>query len=1058
MAEEPIEQRLQNNSELDPIPQQLPAEPVGSSEATPTETTTPTATLEDEFKAIETGQQAPSPQSSPSSVVKKVVGPPKRLLTTASKRLSTVTGTKSTASPGTTARGSSSTTSTAGGLSKPPARPPVSSSRRTATGGGTASVATAASGHRSQPSTSSTDGDKSKKPIGSAPKRMSMAPATTLRSPASKPASTADRRSTITPGTAPGSGSSSTATRKPALPSTARGSSTTASTRGAPITTRTRTTTTRPSTITSGTASRATSGKVIPGGGTQAKTLSASDQEHIKRLEAERDEMEKRMEEMKKSIQDGSSEERRSGGLDPEHLNLQETVKEREARIAELEKEKVAQEQETASLNKVTKEAHEKELADLQDSWHDKIETLKEVLENEKASHTGALESLQKGIESEKESTSSLTAQLAERTSALGITKESLAQAESDAKTEKDAYESLLEARDSEIKGNAQVIDQLKSEVQKSHGSRKALEARLSDAKAAVENSEKASASKINEAQQAAASTVTSLEERLEKQEKANLEDKKALTNSQEELAGLKKVMDAFDQESKDKENQHAAAITKAKAELDAKVKEISTLAIRHDTVIKNMGDDHAAEFEALESTMENKHKKQLEELQEKHNSALKSLDEKDTSHSSEIDTLRAEHAKSLAKVKSDQNAQSALRGDSEKKTAAELAALKSQHEDVVGKLEAEMASLKAESDSKLEKAKLTHQKEIESIQANLASEHSKEIDSLQQKHNASTQDQLEALEQTHSKKLASIEAKSSDASKLQAEHEGALAKLKTEIDANRAELASAQKQTKSDEAHLKTSKAEFAALKTESTASQEKLTAELNNAKTQLASTQAEFSSSQKQTSTENEEMIKKLRAESTSVKVELERAKSQREDTSALEKRYTDEIEGLNTSLARDKETIATLTAELSKAQAEAKASPALEKEVTQTKEELKVAKENADRDISDMNQVFAKQIETFQREADTLNEHNKSLKEQLASEQKLKDQLQAQLGAGKGLASSKWAGDGTEGEERVTPSKSAGTMAALRRQVESLKELNSEAKEENQRMLEELSPPEP
>ena len=191
----------------DEVTEELPSEEVPASDGT------------EPAQGVGEETSAPSP-------AKKTSVPPKRPITTAKR----VAGSGTTSAP----KGTPASTARAvpgSGLTKPPTRPPPGSTiRRTA---GTATGPTASSGHKSHPSTSSTDNDK--KPLGGTAKRMSLAGtgSGTARSPVTKPASTADRRSSLNPSTStvrkPLSNNNS-----PSKPST---TSATAVSRGPPSTT-----------------------------------------------------------------------------------------------------------------------------------------------------------------------------------------------------------------------------------------------------------------------------------------------------------------------------------------------------------------------------------------------------------------------------------------------------------------------------------------------------------------------------------------------------------------------------------------------------------------------------------------------------------------------------------------------------------------------------------------------------------------------------------------------------------------------------------------------------
>ncbi|MCJ1305409.1 hypothetical protein MMC08_008223 [Hypocenomyce scalaris] len=165
-------------------------------------------------------------------------------------------------------------------------------------------------------------------------------------------------------------------------------------------------------------------------------------------------------------------------------------------------------------------------------------------------------------------------------------------------------------------------------------------------------------------AQQEASETIDTLKEKIiavesEKEESkiATIEMQKDLERASGEVASLRKVLEAFDDESKNKDEQHASTIKKLKEEaavlakiLDQTNSEGSSAKETHTAALQALRDRHTKEIEELKANSDQKHNAAIQGLQSQHDKVLKALKKTEEEHPAALEKLKGDHSKALEK------------------------------------------------------------------------------------------------------------------------------------------------------------------------------------------------------------------------------------------------------------------------------------------------------------------------------------------------------------------------------------------------------------------------
>ncbi|MCJ1405440.1 hypothetical protein MMC11_008668, partial [Xylographa trunciseda] len=179
-----------------------------------------------------------------------------------------------------------------------------------------------------------------------------------------------------------------------------------------------------------------------------------------------------------------------------------------------------------------------------------------------------------------------------------------------------------------------------------------------------------------------------------------------ALQDASAEIAGLKKVLETFDQDSQGKEEQHASLINKMRDDLERtaqmlkeKDSQSSTLMEEHSVELESIRKHHADELEAIRAESMEKADGALRDLQEKHDLMEQDLQKAQDDSEASLNSLKVDHAELLREMIDSHN--------------NELEELK-QHQ--VSQLEHARTEAEAAAAEKLENAEGKHRKALEKL------------------------------------------------------------------------------------------------------------------------------------------------------------------------------------------------------------------------------------------------------------------------------------------------------------------------------------------------------
>ena len=358
---------------------------------------------------------------------------------------------------------------------------------------------------------------------------------------------------------------------------------------------------------------------------------------------------------------------------------------------------------------------------------------------------------------------------------------------ESSADTASNQHEELLQTRESEISSMGKVIESLQDELQSLRESKdreanairikliQDHETKLSEVQAEHELALQAvqdearnneTSSKADYEQQ-----IRDLQERLEATEEAHTgamidvnnlrssknEMQKTVESLQNEVVGLKKVLETFDQDNQDKEDQHVTALKKMREELDdtekqleEKSKDNKALMESLTAEMENLKQSHADEIAALKVRNDEQASNTINEMQKKLDKLEQQLADTNSKHDTTLDTVNAEHMKDLQTVKDICTSKLEKTDDSHKN---ELEQLKDAHtkeiEEVRDSCNKELEGALNSYTEEIEQLRDSHMKELEETRDN----HNKQIEKAKDTH----KQELDEGKDSHTKKLADV-------------------------------------------------------------------------------------------------------------------------------------------------------------------------------------------------------------------------------------------------------------------------------------------------------------
>lgn len=320
----------------------------------------------------------------------------------------------------------------------------------------------------------------------------------------------------------------------------------------------------------------------------------------------------------------------------------------------------------------------------------------------------------------------------------------------------------------------------------------------LSGYKAKLEKSEEL----LNEAkaaQQEALETIDQLKEQTTALLLERDEIKTDLEKASGEVTSLRQVLETFDDESKNKDEQHASTIMKLKDEaavlaktLDQTNAENSSAKEMHTSALQVLRDAHAMEIEELRTAWARKHDDAIQALQSQHDELQSALQQSEQQHPAVLEKVNAEHSEALEKLKTEH----AMALEKHTQTLDEVKAAHSKDiEELKRALDRErkmaiqeLQSQQTKLQETLKEAKEQHPAALEKLKA----EHSKTLDKLYAEHSKTLDKHSETLGEVnnaHSKEIEEL--------RVRLEHE--YAQSQQEVEAK-----SADKASEAEEKHLR--------------------------------------------------------------------------------------------------------------------------------------------------------------------------------------------------------------------------------------------------------------
>ncbi|KAA6413363.1 MAG: hypothetical protein FRX48_03109 [Lasallia pustulata] len=311
------------------------------------------------------------------------------------------------------------------------------------------------------------------------------------------------------------------------------------------------------------------------------------------------------------------------------------------------------------------------------------------------------------------------------------------------------------------------------------------------------------------------------------------------------EVTSLRKVLETFDHESRNKDDQHASVIKKLKDEaavlaktLDQTNAEGNSAEEMHVSALQALIDSHSKEIEELKKASDQKHDDSIRALQSQHDKLRSTFQKTEEQYNAELKKLKAQHSEALGKLKTDHS--KALEKHTQildgvkvthiKELEELKVALDREHKSTIQqlqiqqtKLEQALSEAKEQHPAALEKLKAEHSKALEKHSATLDevnNAHSKEVEELRlrlereytqfkREVEASCADKaseaerkhlrdLEALREGHEQKYTELQQELEDGrirstSEMHTAHEAALSDLRLKIKQQKEALAQAK-------------------------------------------------------------------------------------------------------------------------------------------------------------------------------------------------------------------------------------------------------------------------
>ncbi|KAI1918187.1 hypothetical protein LOZ12_002605 [Ophidiomyces ophidiicola] len=353
------------------------------------------------------------------------------------------------------------------------------------------------------------------------------------------------------------------------------------------------------------------------------------------------------------------------------------------------------------------------------------------------------------------------------------------------------------------------------------------LQNKLFETETALADS-KQSQEETKAAEKAASESLTrSLEDKIQTLETQLSESNKHiqiltddLKAEKSQVEGLQKGLEAFEVDSKGKDDHHDAIVKKLTTEIDTiaksleeKTSELSLAEEKHSATLNDLSAAHHTTLEALKVDLSQSHEGKLKELQAMLGEVSVSKSDLETSHVSQIQLLKDGHAAALGQQ------------------AAKLTALEETHRVAIENLIAELEDAQTKKVGELETSYFGKLKDLETTHAKAIEEllaaHEIKIEHLKAEHHASVKEDLAAAELSHSSALATVQQELSKAQEAAADT-SAVDRLKEKLAGSASQLAKSEQEKADIESLLQSTKSSVSQL--------EALVPELESTKAQLS------------------------------------------------------------------------------------------------------------------------------------------------------------------------------------------------------------------------------
>lgn len=255
----------------------------------------------------------------------------------------------------------------------------------------------------------------------------------------------------------------------------------------------------------------------------------------------------------------------------------------------------------------------------------------------------------------------------------------------------------------------------------------------------------------------------------------------KALEDASREVLGLKKVLEFFDKDSQDKDEQHSLAVKRMKDELDSTAKMLDEkskerASENHNVEMEALRTMHIKEIEALKADSKEKSGSAIKEMQANYDALLETWKSSEKSHQIAMEEIKAQHLKSLTDIQTSH--------------ATEIEELK-------GCLERQLSQIKHEDEAKYAEKTAVVKKQHERDMSDIQQQHEKIYAAVQQDHEkalSELRDQViqsrKALADVENELQAIREAQSNTHAKEKSENERELEELRVELETARSNTA----------------------------------------------------------------------------------------------------------------------------------------------------------------------------------------------------------------------------------------------------------------------------